>query len=55
VPLKKEIGLPYLPDDMHCTEYSLESIEQEVVGAEFCLNHFKVHLCEIWAEVISGA
>ncbi|MGD8522337.1 MAG: class I SAM-dependent methyltransferase [Desulfobacterales bacterium] len=55
VPLKKELGLPYLLDDTHCTEYTQESFEQEMVGAGLSVNHLEIRWGEIWAEVIPDA
>ena len=55
VPLKKELGLPYLLDDTHCTEYTQESFEQEMFGAGLCISHLEVRWGEIWTEVVPDA
>ena len=55
VPLKKELGLPYLLDDTHFTEYTQESFEQEMTSSGLSVVHLEVRWAEIWAEVVPGA
>lgn len=55
VPLKKELGLPYLLDDTHYTEYTQESFEQEMIGAGLCVKHLEIRWGEIWSEVVPDA
>jgi hypothetical protein len=40
---------------MFCTEYTIKSIEQEMIGAGLNMNHFEIRRGEIWAEVIPDA
>ena len=53
VPLKKELHMPYYSDPTHCTEYTLESFEDEMVEAGLTVRHAEIKWGEIWAEVNS--
>jgi 2-polyprenyl-3-methyl-5-hydroxy-6-metoxy-1,4-benzoquinol methylase len=50
VPLKKELGVEYLLDPTHCTEYTLEEFEREMDEAGLEILHREVRWGEIWAE-----
>lgn len=50
VPLRKELGLPYLLDDSHYNEYTQESFIQEMDAAGLRLTHMEIRWGEIWAE-----
>ncbi len=50
IPLKKELGMLYLSDPAHCTEYTLESFEDEMVEAGLTVRHAEIKWGEIWAE-----
>ncbi len=52
VPLKKELGLPYLLDDTHFTEYTQESFEKEMTSSGLSVVHLEICWSEIWAEAI---
>jgi 2-polyprenyl-3-methyl-5-hydroxy-6-metoxy-1,4-benzoquinol methylase len=50
VPLKKELGVEYLLDPTHCTEYTLEEFAREMDEAGLEILHQEVRWGEIWAE-----
>jgi 2-polyprenyl-3-methyl-5-hydroxy-6-metoxy-1,4-benzoquinol methylase len=52
VPLKKELGLPYLLDPTHFIEYTQESFEKELAESELSVSHLEIHWGEIWSEVV---
>ena len=52
VPLRRELGLPYLSDPTHHIEYTRESFEREVHDAGFRVAHLQVNWGEIWAELV---
>lgn len=49
---KKELGLPYLSDPSHYTEYTLESFIEELNQAGLNIEHHSIQFGEIWAKVI---
>ncbi len=55
VPLKKELGLPWLADPTHHTEYTLESFQEEMDAAGLVISEYQVRWGEIWAEVKARA
>ena len=52
VPLKKELGVRYYSDPTHCTEYTIESFEDERTNAGLEVHYAEMKWGEIWAEVI---
>lgn len=50
VPLKRELGLEYMLDPTHCTEYTLESFASEMRESGLRITHQEVRWGEIWAE-----
>jgi 2-polyprenyl-3-methyl-5-hydroxy-6-metoxy-1,4-benzoquinol methylase len=55
VPLRKELGLPYVLGDTHYTEYTQESFVKEMNASGFHINHMEIRWGEIWAEVMPDA
>ena len=51
VPLKQELGMEWLLDGDHKTEYTLESFAAEMQQANLRVQHIEVRWGEIWAEV----
>jgi SAM-dependent methyltransferase len=48
--LRQEIGLFPYSDPTHCTEYTLETFEAEMVDARLRVHHLQTNWGEIWAE-----
>ncbi|MEW6068413.1 MAG: class I SAM-dependent methyltransferase [Nitrospirota bacterium] len=48
---KKELGLPYMSDPTHYTEYTLESFIDELSEAGLKVKNYTVQFGEIWAKV----
>ncbi|MEW6417128.1 MAG: class I SAM-dependent methyltransferase [Nitrospirota bacterium] len=48
---KKEIGLPFMSDPTHYTEYTLESFFDEMHQAGLKVNNYSIQFGEIWAKV----
>ncbi len=51
VPLRKELGMVYVSDPTHYTEYTREAFESEMDAAGLDIGHLQVNWGEIWAEV----
>ncbi len=54
VPLKQEIGIDWRLDPTHCTEYTVESFQNEAAGADLRIEHLEVRWGEIWSELCPG-
>jgi len=54
VPLKRELGVEWRLDPDHETEYTIESLAQEIAAAGLRITHQQVRWGEIWAVVIAG-
>jgi 2-polyprenyl-3-methyl-5-hydroxy-6-metoxy-1,4-benzoquinol methylase len=52
VPLRKELGLKYLSDPTHFTEYTKQEFETEMQVAGLRVRHLQINWGEIWAEVV---
>lgn len=50
---KKELGLPYMSDKTHYTEYTIKSFEKEMKAAGLSIQSYSVQFGEIWAVVTS--
>ncbi len=50
VSYKKELGLEYLSDKSHFTEYTFEDFEKELSLAGLKINAYSIKFGEIWAE-----
>ncbi len=48
---KKELGLPYMSDPTHYTEYTLESFVDELLQAGLKVKNHTIQFGEIWATV----
>ena len=48
---KKEIGLPYMSDRTHYTEYTMASFDKEMKAAGLSIQSYSVQFGEIWAVV----
>lgn len=49
---KKELGLPYMSDPTHKTEYTLESFIDELSKAGLRIENYTIQFGEIWARVL---
>lgn len=49
---KKELGLPYMSDPTHKTEYTLESFIDELSKAGLRIENYSIQFGEIWARVL---
>lgn len=50
---KRELGLPYMCDKTHFTEYTLESFCEEIKAAELEIQSYSICFGEIWAALQS--
>ena len=48
---RKEMGLPYLSDNGHFTEYTLETFQEEMKQADLKIKKYSIQFGEIWAVV----
>lgn len=48
---KKELGLPYMSDPTHFTEYTLESFVDELSKSNLKIENYSIQFGEIWARL----
>lgn len=48
---KKELGVEWRLDSTHCTEYTLESLKEELKKAGLKIDKFSIQFGEIWAVI----